>query len=237
MIIPMKTWEEFENHLLLLPRIIKNIELMKKSSVLWVVLMGWLMAFQSCDDSKTYAEMKEDEREAIRRYIELNDIKVITEKEFQEQDSTTDLTRNEYVLFEESGVYMQVLDRGNGELLEDGRHEVLARFWEMMINEEGELDTIATNNYNDFPDEFKLTKDGNSYSASFSTEGGGEMYSNHGSAYVPSGWLLPFNYLKVGREISARSKFKLIVPHSEGTSTASQQVIPCFYELTYQMSR
>ena len=210
---------------------------MKKSSVLLVVLMGWLMAFQSCDDSKTYAEMKEDERKAIRRFIELNDIKVITEKQFQEQDSTTDLSKNEYVLFEESGVYMQVLDRGNGELLEDGRYEILARFWEKMINEEGKLDTIATNHYNNHPDVFKLTKSKNSFSASFSTEGGGEMYNNHGSTSVPSGWLLPFNYLKVGRETSARSMIKLIVPHSEGTSTASQQVIPCYYELTYQMSR
>jgi len=210
---------------------------MKKSSVLLVVLMGWLMAFQSCDDSKTYAEMKEDERESIRRFIELNNINVITEKQFQEQDSTTDLSANEYVLFEESGVYMQVVNRGNGELLKDGRYEILARFWEMMINEEGKLDTIATNHYNDHSDEFKLTKNRDSFSASFSTEGGGEMYSTHGSAYVPSGWLLPFNYLKVGRETSARSKIKLIVPHSEGTSTASQQVIPCFYELTYQLSR
>lgn len=210
---------------------------MKKSSVLLMVLMGWLMAFQSCDDSKTYAEMKEDEREAIKRFIELNNIKVITEKQFQEQDSTTDVSANEYVLFAESGVYMQVVKRGNGELLENGRHEILARFWEMMVNEEGKLDTIATNDYNTHPDVFKLTKSENSFSASFSNEGGSEMYNNHGSTSVPSGWLLPFNYLKVGRETSARSKIKLIVPHSEGTSTASQQVIPCYYELTYQLSR
>lgn len=210
---------------------------MKKSSVLLVMLMGWLIAFQSCDDSKTYAEMKEDEREAIKRFIELNNIKVISEEQFQEQDSTTDLSKNEYVLFEGSGVYMQVVNKGKGESLKEGRHEILARFWEMMINEEGKLDTIATNYFNDHPDEFKLTKDNKSLSASFSAEGGREMYDNHGSASVPSGWLLPFNYLKVGRETNARSEIKLIVPHSEGTSTASQQVIPYFYELTYRLSR
>ena len=213
---------------------------MKKSSVLLVMLMGWLMAFQSCDDSKTYAELKEEEREAIRRFIELNDIKVISEEQFQEQDSTTDLSKNEYVLFEESGVYMQVLNRGNGELLKDGRHEVLVRYWESMINEEGKLDTISTNtlpNSYPHPDEFKLTKDDNTLSASFS--GTGAMYDTHGSASVPSGWLLPLSYLTPGCSPSEKSRswIKLIVPHSEGTYTASQQVIPCFYELTYQMTR
>ena len=80
-----------------------------------------------------------------------------------------------------------------------------------------------------------MTKTSNSLSASFA--GYGAMYQAHGSAYVPSGWLLPLNYLKVGREISGRSMVKLIVPHSEGTSTASGQVVPCHYEITYQMSR
>ena len=203
-----------------------------------MMAVGLVMMFQSCDDNKTYAEMKEEEREAIKRFIELNNIKVIDEQQFEAQDSTTDVSKNEYVLFSESGVYMQVIERGDGELLKDGsRTEILARYWEMMIAEDGTLDTISTNNlpYGNFPDEFFLQKSGNSLSASFSSEAGGMMYQTHGSAYVPSGWLLPFNYLKVGREV--RSEIKLIVPHSEGTSTASSQVIPCYYEITYQLSR
>ena len=203
-----------------------------------MMAVGLVMMFQSCDDNKTYAEMKEEEREAIKRFIELNNIKVIDEQQFEAQDSTTDVSKNEYVLFSESGVYMQVEDRGNGEVLkEDVRTEILARYWEMMIAEDGTLDTLSTNLYTNYPDEFMLQKNGNSLSASFSSEAGGMMYQTHGSAYVPSGWLLPFNYLKVGREISGRSKIKLILPHSEGTSTASSQVIPCYYEITYQLSR
>ena len=31
-----------------------------------------------------------------------------------EQDSTTNLANNEYVLFKDSGVYMQVVERGTG---------------------------------------------------------------------------------------------------------------------------
>lgn len=207
----------------------------------YIVLLGIIglgFFIQSCDNSKTYAELKEDEREAIRRFIELKNIKVIDEDQFRAQDSTTNVANNEYVLFEESGVYMQVLNRGNGEVLSDGRYEILTRYWEEVIAEDGTSDTLSSNmNPNSFPypDEFILTKTSNSLSASFA--GYGAMYQAHGSAYVPSGWLLPLNYLKVGRENSGRSKVKLIVPHSEGTSTASGQVVPCHYEITYQMSR
>ena len=66
--------------------------------------------------------MKEEEREAIKRFIELEGIKVISEDEFEAQDSTTNVADNEFVLFSESGVYMQVVAKGNGEILEDGRH-------------------------------------------------------------------------------------------------------------------
>ena len=211
---------------------------MKKLGILLMMVFGLGLAFQSCNYSKTYAEMKEDEREAIQRFIELNDIKVIDEDQFAEQDSTTNVADNEYVLFAESGVYMQVVERGNGDLLEEGRHEILVRYLEKRIVEEGTADTLSLNTISNLyphPDEFILTKEKNSLSASFSN--GGAMYSTHSSAYVPSGWLLPLNYLKVGREISGRSKIKLILPHSEGTATASSQVFPCYYEITYQLSR
>lgn len=211
---------------------------MKTFYIVLLGIFGLGFFIQSCDNSKTYAELKEDEREAIRRFIELKNIKVIDEDQFRAQDSTTNVANNEYVLFEESGVYMQVLNRGNGEVLSDGRYEILTRYWEEVIAEDGTSDTLSSNmNPNSFPypDEFILTKTSNSLSASFA--GYGAMYQAHGSAYVPSGWLLPLNYLKVGREISGRSMVKLIVPHSEGTSTASGQVVPCHYEITYQMSR
>ena len=203
-----------------------------------MMVFGLGLAFQSCNNGKTYAEMKEEEREAIQRFIELNNIKVIDEDQFAEQDSMTNVAANEYVLFEESGVYMQVLERGNGGLLEDGRHEILVRYVEEQIVEDGTVDTLSLNTISNlyaYPDEFILTKEKNSMSASFSTSGA--MSGKHSSAYVPSGWLLPLNYLKVGREISGRSKIKLILPHSQGTATASSQVFPCYYEITNQLSR
>ena len=203
-----------------------------------MVVCGLGFTFLSCNDGKTYAELKEEEREAIKRFIELNEIKVIDEKQFEDQDSTTNVAANEYVLFDESGVYMQVIERGKGELLEEGRHEILVRYVEEQIADDGTTDTLSLNtipNLYAHPDEFILTKQENSLSASFAASGA--MYQAHSSTYVPSGWLLPLNYLRVGREISGRSKIKLILPHSQGTATASGQVFPCYYEITYQLSR
>ena len=196
------------------------------------------LALHSCNNTKTYAELKDEEREAIKRYIELNDIKVIDEDQFEAQDSMTNVAANEYVLFEKTGVYMQVLERGNGKLLEDGRHEILARYIEEQINIDGSTDTLSLNNHTNYashPDEFMLTKEDNSLSATFTTNG--IMSQTHSSSYVPSGWLLPLNYLKVGRAIADRSRVKVILPHSQGTSTASGQVFPCVYDITYQMGK
>lgn len=218
------------------PKLSKNR--MKKLRILLMMVCGLGAIFQSCNNGKTYAELKEEERDAIRRFIELNEIKVISEEQFEAQDSVTNVADNEFVLFDETGVYMQVVERGNGDVLEDGRYEVLARYVETRISDEGTLDTLSLNtipNYYPHPDEFKLTKSGDAMSASFTV--GAAMYEAHSSTYVPSGWLLPINYLRIGREISGRSRIKLIIPHSQGTSTASGQVIPCYYEITYQLSR
>lgn len=205
---------------------------MKKLSILLtsVFLLG--LIFQSCNNGKTYAEMKEEEREAIKRFIEKEGIDVISFDQFREQDSTT--KDNQFVLFSESGVYMQIVNKGNGELLKDGRYEILARFMEKKIVEGGSVDTLTYNIYYPYPDEMKLQKSGKTFSATFLS---GIMLSTWGTSYVPSGWLIPFNYIKVGREISGRSKVRLIVPHSEGQSDASASVYPCYYEITYQLTR
>mgnify|MGYP000131655553 CR=1 FL=1 len=72
---------------------------MKKLGILFasVFLLG--LVFQSCNNGKTYAEMKEEEREAIKRFIEREDINVISFEQFQEQDSTTNVDENQFCPF------------------------------------------------------------------------------------------------------------------------------------------
>ena len=52
-----------------------------------------LFTLMSCDDTESYADQKKKERSAIRSYIAKENIKVITEKEFHAQDSTTDVSK------------------------------------------------------------------------------------------------------------------------------------------------
>lgn len=52
---------------------------MKKNYLLWAVTALIMLALQSCNNGKTYAEMKEEEADAINKYILENDIKVISE--------------------------------------------------------------------------------------------------------------------------------------------------------------
>lgn len=206
---------------------------MKKLSILLVSVFLLGFAFQSCNNDKTYAEMKEDEREAIKRFIEKEGINVISFEQFQQQDSTTNVKDNQFVLFSDNGVYMQIVNEGDGEKMEDGRQVVLVRYVEKQISEGGSADTLTGNWFSSHPDEMMVQKSGKSYQATFTV---GIMGSQYGPA-VPSGWLIPFNYIKIGRKISGRSKVKLIVPHSEGQMNASSYVYPCYYEITYQLAR
>lgn len=205
---------------------------MKKISVLFVSVFLLGLILPSCNNGKTYAELKEEERDAINRFIDKEGIKVISLDQFKEQDSTTNVKENEFVLFSDNGVYMQIIERGNGEQLKDGRHEVLARYLETQILEDGTQDTLSYNTEYTYPEDMMVTKNGKSYQGTFTS---GTM-TYYGSA-VPSGWLLPISYLTIGREISGRSKIRLIVPHGEGTITASSRVYPCYYEITYQLAR
>lgn len=141
---------------------------MKKLGILFasVFLLG--LVFQSCNNGKTYAEMKEEEREAIKRFIEREDINVISFEQFQEQDSTTNVDENQFVLFSETGVYMQIVEEGNGERLKDGRYEILVRYVEEQITSDG-IDSLSWNtDYGNsqmvYPDAMMLTKSGNLFS-------------------------------------------------------------------------
>jgi hypothetical protein len=197
------------------------------------VMVGGL-CLQACRNHKTYAEQKEEERKSIERFIDLQGIKVITESEFLSNDTATDVSKNEYVLFSESGIYMQIIDRGGGELMQNGRHEVLVRYDESRIYINGTDSLTSYNSVRPTPDEMTVQKSGSSITAQFTN---GWMVSDYNSTVVPSGWLVPFNYVKTGRAKSERAHVKLIVPHSEGHMTAKSYVYPCFYDLTFQLGR
>ena len=62
---------------------------MKKLTLFFLSLLALSLGFQACDNSKTYAEMLEEEKDGINDFIKDRNIKVISQSEFYRQDSTT----------------------------------------------------------------------------------------------------------------------------------------------------
>lgn len=199
---------------------------MKKPIYIVLALLS-AVVWCSCEDYETYAEQKEKEKNHIYDFIDEQGIKVIDMEIFEANGQVTDTAKNEFVLFEDKGVYMQIVRKGEGEMMESGDRGVfMARYLEYNI---ADGDTISGNLYASTPDKFTCERKGDTFSASFTQ---GYMYAIYGSA-VPKGWLLPFSYITPGRPNDKAAKVRLIVPHGEGTSTAAQYVYPTYYEITY----
>lgn len=197
----------------------------------------FVTVFVACNDYETYGDKKEKERKYIKSFIADSAIVVISEEQFHAQGDMTDVEKNEYVYLNNSSVYMQIVRKGCGTPLQDGESTtLLVRFVEINI-----MNNTAI--YNDTspydPDYMSITRSGSSFSGAFTK---GSWYSSYASSYsgsatVPSGLLVPFTYINVGRPRSADdqiAKVRLIVPHSQGHAIATSGVYPYFYELTFQ---
>lgn len=202
--------------------------------------------FSSCNDGETYAEMKDKEKKAINKFIKDNDmcgpIKVISESAFYAKDSLTDTLSNEFVLFNEDGIYMQIVRKGEGQRMVEMAKEqsdstiskvLLCRFLEYDIENS---DTTHSNFYTPtIVDKMLCTykHQGRAYSASF-TEGYMKAYYG---GNVPSGWLKPLDYIRLSRYAGRQAHVRLIVPHSSGTTNASNYVLPYYYDIYYELGK
>lgn len=217
-----------------------SIEIKMKKALF--ILIAFCALVASCNDYETYGDKKEKERNAIAKFIADSSIVVISEDQFNQQGQVTNLSRNEFVKLDKSGVYMQIVREGCGTKIEDGETtNLVCRFMEFDIQN----DTIYVCNNNPtlsyngkavtaIPDIMHVTKSSGSFSASFTS---GIMFSVHSSTSVPTGWIVPLNYIKVGRPQTADercAKVRLIVPHSQGHAEASSNVMPFYYEITFQ---
>mgnify|MGYP001540130971 FL=1 len=130
---------------------------MKKLTLFFFALLAVCLAFQACDNSKTYAEMLEEEKDAIKAFIKDSSIVVISQSEFYAQDSTTDVSRNEYVQLA-SGVYMQIVDKGSTNPADTIKPNdlVLVRYEELNL-QSGYLMSNLDIPIPDYLDEFKYT--------------------------------------------------------------------------------
>lgn len=212
---------------------------MKKTIPFLLLAILAVVIFDSCSSTATYAEQREAELEAISNYITKNNIQVISESDFYAQDSTTDVSKNQYVLFQKSGVYMQIVNKGCGSRLKSGESaDVLCRFIEYNVN----ADSISFNNMSfamsGWPDKMSVRNNSGTLVASFEYGWLNTKYSLNAS--VPSGWLVPLRYVNLGRPASETDKYaevNIIVPHDQGHTVASTNVCAYAYHLTYERGR
>ncbi|CCX60913.1 MAG TPA: DUF4827 domain-containing protein [Bacteroides togonis] len=199
---------------------------MKKLLLLFFILLAVGFSFQACDDTKTYAEMLEEEDDAIADFINKEGIKVISQTEFFDNDSVTDVEKNEFVQLS-SGVYMQIVDKGSDNPADTVKNNdlVLVRFMEYSLLDKDTTLSNLTLPY--LVDEFKYTASSSSIAGIFIQ---GLMYMAYGYTAVPAGWLVPLPYVR------DKAHVRLIVPSKMGHQSAMQYVYPYYYDITkYQI--
>ena len=220
----------------------------------FVLFLFVAFIYIGCKDEDSYAADREKERKQIQSFLQKGVVvrdddagdyflnapgpyRIISEQEFYANDSTTDVSKNEYVLFPGSGIYMQIVRKGTGEKLRPNETAtVLCRYTEFNIATDSIQTLNNTASTAGLPDVMSVTNTLGTFSASFLS---GQMKTAY-SAKVPSGWLFPLTFIKLGRQDSPDgeiAKVRLIVPSTEGQSNAYTRVYPCFYEITYQRGR
>ncbi len=206
------------------------------------------VGFVACNDYETYAEKREKEDAAIslflkggtemsKRFCNGKPVSVLSETDFEKKGFVTDTTKNEYVLFESTGIYMQIVRKGCGEIIKEGETtSVLCRFTEAnLLTDSIQLSNISVSTHYLY-DKMTVNNSSGTFSGIFDSTYS-LMASVYSSTSVPGGWLVPFRYIKVGRQSKPDediAKVKLVVPSAQGQSNASMNTYPCFYEITYQ---
>lgn len=237
----------------IIPNTMKTMK--HKLLILPLLLLAMTCLFQACNDDETYADKRKRENKQIQGFLKkgaqvkdsdsdeylLNipgNIKVISEDTFYAQDSMTNVANNEYVLFKNTGVYMQIVDKGVGQKLADGENcKVIARYTEFDIATDSILTTNRTTSYEMQPDEMTVSNSLGVFTASFTQ---GLMKTTYKSSAVPNGWMTPFTYINLGRINSADARLahvRLILPSAQGQSDASNNIYACFYDITFQRGR
>ena len=216
----------------------KHIESKSKGLLFLCLLLLSATVFTACRDDETYADQVKRERSAISAYIASSGVNVISEETFRNQNYTTDVSKNQFVLFESSGLYMQIVRKGTGKPIASGESaRILCRYTERnLLTDSIQVSNVISPYYYRYVEVMNVSNNSGTFSGSFEKERS-LMYLFYGSTAIPSGWLAALPYLNFDRYVNADSeiaKVRLIVPHDIGQSYASSGVYPCLYDITFE---
>ena len=224
-----------------------------------MIAFAAVFSFAACNDSETYKDKRDRELDSISSFLRKENIKVISEDEFtrrwNDNQRLTDTAKNnnEWVLFNSNGIYMQVIDQGCGDYIKKGETaDVLVRFDEYNLSYAAEMSDkcLTLSNkvpaYSYYVDKMSVTNTSGTFTGSFVNPKASLMALTYNSSYtgisstVPSGWLIPFSWVKIGRPKTDDDRIahvRLLVPHSYGTTSASGSVQACVYDMTLQKGK
>lgn len=184
---------------------------MKKGFVFLVLMMSMVIGF-SCSNTKSYGEMLKDERKAIKQMIKDSGF-VILDKMPEDMK----FAANEFVQLD-GGIYMNVIDTGNGKRAVENKTEVKVRFVvNGLINNKDSLYYDCSLNY-DTPLEFTYPLLADVYERGYGfTTGTREYY------YLSEGVSVPLKY------VGEQGVVKLIVPFKKGSDSDGTAGLPRYY--------
>jgi hypothetical protein len=211
---------------------------MSKGLLFLCLLLLSATVFTACRDDETYADQVKRERSAISAYLADSSVNVISEETFRNQNYTTDVSKNQFVLFESSGLYMQIVRKGTGKPIASGESaRILCRYTERnLLTDSIQVSNIISPYYYRYVEVMNVSNNSGTFSGSFE-QATSLMHLFYGSTAIPSGWLAALPYLNFDRYVNADSeiaKVRLIVPHDIGQSYASSGVYPCLYDITFE---
>ena len=177
---------------------------MKKRTVYSALVIAVFCILSSCNPEKSTQELLQEEKKAIERFIDRNDLVIL--KEYPKNGV---FKEKEYYRTSE-GLFFHVVDSGNGVRVEQ-LDEVTVRF--------KYLDDIKTAARGDTTAIIRPSL----YYPFWFRYGMSQTYSISGSP-VCSGWVIPLLYVGKGAVVD------LIIPSSLGSSSDYNSITPVFYK-------
>lgn len=181
---------------------------MKKIHTVSILIAGLLILITSCNKQKTYAEYLKDETKAIDLFIAKNNLVIL--KEFP---ADTSFNSNEFYKDPSTGVYFNIIDRGEEDRKIQLGQEVYVRFSGLSYFKSDDTTFYSNLDPNTSPFPQTLIYRG---PVTVSTR---SLYSSS----VP-GWIVPLYF------VGHTGRAKLIVPFNMGSSYEQSNYEPTYYD-------
>jgi hypothetical protein len=165
----------------------------------------------SCNNNRTYAEMKRDQEKAVKRLIAEKGFEIL-----QNWPTDSIFGENQFVKLE-NGIYLNVVDSGNGNRAVVGKTTVLVRF--RLIDFADKQEEVAVDFF-----------DNNEYPFEFLYGNAAYLVSIHAQAYDDYYYYFNEGIEHILQHVGENAVVKAIIPFETGSTMQSTLGLPLYYE-------